>query len=168
MSNLNISSSESVSVSDQYHANGQDVVYIQALSSYGAALDAYQNQTTYSEPYFQGRHAAYFESYGEDVAQMTQQLYCEAYVQGAEQKHLERDALQDQINNICIEVSNRMNEAHPLHDPVTRNRASLRDNADALTVYRTQQAQDRAQSLISFAHQQGAFNQSQNLQLNLG
>jgi hypothetical protein len=160
--NLNLPS-ESAVIEQDYRNNQQDVVRVEALSSYHAALDIYQQQSNYTEPYFQGRHVAYFESYGDNTAQLVQNAYCDAYAQGAKKEPFARDALQDQINNICIDVNSKMNLDHPLHDPLTRGRIALRDVTKALKAYRTQQAGDRAQSLAQFAYQQGLKSQ-----LNLG
>lgn len=159
-SSLHVSSSVVV---DQYQVNQIDVVREQACASFERTLAVYQNKENYSESYFQGNTIAYFKSCSHETLQLVKESYCEAYANGVAQQALEPDRLQDQVNNIGIAMHQNMKLDNPMFDPLTRGRVVLRDNVEALKKYRTEQAKDRALSLLRFAQQQG-----QQTQLNRG
>jgi hypothetical protein len=161
---MSYSLNSSSAVLDQYQNNQHDiVVYEQAVASFQAVYAAYYDGSGYSEACSYGKKIAYLQAANPEVLQLVQDSYCDAYVNGVNQQPLEQRVVQGQIDHIGIAIHENINLDNPMFPPLTRGRLALRDNEDALKIYRTGQAQEQLSSLIEFAHREG-----QKTQLNLG
>lgn len=152
-------------VSDDYAENCQDVLYLEAVASYKHALETHKTKANHSEAYFIGSYVQWFQSCGYETAELTKQLYCNAYMHGAEKKDpAKRDELRAQLETICTEVRPKLRD-NPLvkKEDMTRGHARFRDNPQEVERLNVQAAKDRLQALVRYAYQQG--NKAHNLVL---